>query len=73
MQVASNGKRCMRMMPTRGSRIISRGMTFDGQQELASSFEVGVEYEFEIGWYSRVIMRVVLHEIQAVQGYRLVE
>ena len=56
-----------------GPLVISSGVTFDGRQELASSFEVGAEYEFEIGWYSRVIMKDVLHEIQAVQGYRLVE
>ena len=52
---------------------ISRGVTSDEQEELASSFQVGAEYEFDIGWYSRVIMKDVLHEIQAVQGYRLVE
>ncbi|ASD23293.1 hypothetical protein B7495_15215 [Cryobacterium sp. LW097] len=56
-----------------GPLVISSGVTFDGRQELASSFEVGAEYEFDIGWYSRVIMKDVLHEIQAVQGYRLVE
>jgi hypothetical protein len=52
---------------------ISTGVTFDGRQELASSFQVGAEYEFDIGWYSRVIMTNVFHGSQAVQGYRLVE
>lgn len=52
---------------------ISTGVTFDGRQELASSFEVGAEYEFDIGWYSRVIMTNVFRGSQAVQGYRLVK
>jgi hypothetical protein len=52
---------------------ISRGVTFDGRQKLASSFEVGAEYEFDIGWFSRVIMKYVFRGSQAVQGYRLVE
>ena len=52
---------------------ISTGVTWDGRQELASSFQVGAEYEFDIGWYSRVIMTNVFHGSQAVQGYRLVE
>ena len=52
---------------------ISTGVTFDGRQELASSFQAGAEYEFDIGWYSRVIMTNVFHGSQAVQGYRLVE
>jgi hypothetical protein len=52
---------------------ISRGVTFDGRQKLASSFEVGAEYEFDIGWFSRVIMKYVFRGSQAVQGYRLLE
>lgn len=56
-----------------GRLAIERGVTSDGQQELASSFQVGAEYEFDIGWLSRVIMKDVLHQIQSVQGYRLVE
>ena len=56
-----------------GRLAIERGVTSDGQQELASSFQVGAEYEFDIGWLSRVIMKDVLHQIQSVQGYRPVE
>ena len=52
---------------------ISRGVTSDEQQELASSFQVGAEYEFDIGWYGRVIMKHVLRGAPEVQGYRLVE
>ena len=56
-----------------GRLAITEGVTFDGRQELASSFEVGAEYEFDIGWFSRVIMKDVLHQIQSVGAYRLVE
>jgi hypothetical protein len=52
---------------------ISRGVTSDEQEELASSFQVGAEYEFDIGWYGRVIMKHVLRGAPEVQGYRLVE
>ncbi|TFC59635.1 hypothetical protein [Cryobacterium sp. TMB1-7] len=55
-----------------GRLAITEGVTFDGRQELAASFQVGAEYEFDIGWLSRVIMNDVLHQIQSVQGYRLV-
>lgn len=57
-----------------GPLAISRGVTSDEQQELASSFEVGAEYEFDIGWYSRVIMTSPLFDgAQEMQRYRLVE
>ena len=56
-----------------GRLAITEGVTFDGRQELAASFQVGAEYEFDVGWLSRVIMKDVLHQIQSVQGYRLVE
>jgi hypothetical protein len=52
---------------------ISRGVTSDEQEELASSFQVGAEYEFDIGWYGRVIMKHVLRGAPEVQGHRLVE
>ena len=56
-----------------GRLAITEGVTFDGRQELAASFQVGAEYEFDVGWLSRVIMKDVLHQIQSVQGYRLVD
>lgn len=56
-----------------GPLAITEGVTFDGRQELASSFQAGAEYEFDIGWFSRVIMKGVLHQIQSVGAYRLVE
>ena len=56
-----------------GRLAITEGVTFDGRQELAASFQVGGEYEFDVGWLSRVIMKDVLHQIQSVQGYRPVE
>jgi hypothetical protein len=56
-----------------GRLAITEGVTFDGRQEVASSFQVGAEYEFDIGWFSRVIMKDVLHQIQSVGAHRLVE
>lgn len=52
---------------------ISEGVTFDERQEVASSFEVGAEYDFDIGWFSRVVMKDLLDEIQTVRDYRLAE
>jgi hypothetical protein len=46
------------------------GMTFDARQEVASSFEIGATYEFDIGWYSRTFFK---NGIQTVQEYRLIE
>jgi hypothetical protein len=58
-----------------GRLAVTWGVTFDARQELASSFQVGAEYEFDMGWFSRVIMKDVLHQIPSVEvgGYRLVE
>jgi hypothetical protein len=56
-----------------GPLSIESGLTFDNSDELASTFEVGAEYDFEIGWFSRVIMTNVFHGSQTVQGYQLVE
>lgn len=52
---------------------VSKGVTFDRRQEVASSFKVGAEYDFEIGWFSRVVMKDFLHQIQSAQDYRLAE
>jgi len=37
-----------------GTISVSQGVTFGNQKEIASSFEVGKDYEFDIGWFSRV-------------------
>lgn len=56
-----------------GALVVNRGVTFDNQQEVASSFEQGSEYEFEMGWYSRVVTKRILNGIPTAAGYRLVE
>ena len=49
---------------------VSKEVTFDQRQGLASSFRVGAEYDFEIDWFSRVVMNGFLHQIQSAQDYR---
>lgn len=48
---------------------ISRGVSFDNREEIASTFKIGATYEFDIGWYSRTFFK---NEIQSVRQYRLV-
>ena len=52
---------------------MNRGVTFDNQQEVASSFEQGSEYEFDMGWYSRVVTKRIFNDLPTAAGYRLVE
>lgn len=56
-----------------GSIHVSPGVTFDNQDEVAASFKAGTEYEFDIGWFSRVVTKDIKHEIPSVQDYRLVD
>ena len=56
-----------------GALAVSRGVTFDNQQEVAASFEQGSEYEFDMGWYSRVVMKRILNGVPTAADYRLVE
>lgn len=53
-----------------GPVVIDQGVSFDRQEDVASSFEVGAEYEFDIGWYSRVVMKRVLGDLPSAQDYR---
>lgn len=53
-----------------GSIALDKGIDFDTQADIASSFKPGDEYEFEIGWYSRVIWKNVLGNIPSAQEYR---
>jgi hypothetical protein len=55
-----------------GHIVVSRGVSFDNRQEVASSFEPGSEYDFEIGWYSRVVMTDILRGLPTADHYRLV-
>lgn len=48
------------------------GVTFDNQEEVAASFKAGEEYEFDIGWFSRVVMDGILDRNPSVQDYRRV-
>lgn len=51
---------------------VSKGITFDSQEEVAASFNAGDQYEFDLGWFSRVITKDIRHEIPSVRDYRLV-
>ncbi|MFK0040038.1 hypothetical protein ACIQTW_09375 [Paenarthrobacter sp. NPDC090517] len=55
-----------------GTISVSNGVSFENQQEIASSFEVGKDYEFDIGWFSRVVMKDLRNGIPAARDYRLV-
>jgi hypothetical protein len=52
---------------------VDRGVNFDNQEEVAATFEPGSECDFEIGWYSRVVSRKILHSIPTADHYRLVK
>ncbi len=52
---------------------VSRGVNFDNRDEVAASFEPGSEYDFDIGWYSRVVMKDLLRGLPTADHYRLVE
>lgn len=56
-----------------GPIVVSRGVTFDNRQEVASSFEPGSEYDFGFGWYSRVVSRDILRAIPTADEYRIVK
>ncbi|WP_043440791.1 hypothetical protein [Arthrobacter sp. L77] len=56
-----------------GPVIIDQGVSSDNQEEIASSFAVGSEYEFDIGWYSRVVMKNMRGNLPSAQDYRPVE
>jgi hypothetical protein len=58
---------------TCGSIYVSPGVTFDNRDQVAASFKAGSEYEFDIGWFSRVVTKDIRHEIPSVQDYRLVD
>ncbi|WP_434993126.1 hypothetical protein [Arthrobacter sp. Ld5] len=52
---------------------LSQGVTRDTQEEIAASFVVGAEYDFETGWFSRVVMIDLLDEIGSIRDYRRVD
>ncbi len=55
-----------------GTISVSSGVTFDSQDKVAASFAPGNEYDFDIGWYSRVVTKGLQHGIQSARDYRLV-
>ncbi|GAA3322107.1 hypothetical protein [Paeniglutamicibacter sulfureus] len=55
-----------------GDIYVDRGVNFDNQEEVAASFTAGDEYEFDIGWFSRVIMEGSFDQGLSAQEYRLV-
>jgi hypothetical protein len=56
-----------------GTIHVSTGVTFDNQDEVAASFKAGSEYEFDLGWFSRVVTKDIRQEIPSVRDYRLVD
>jgi hypothetical protein len=52
---------------------LSQGVTRDTRDEIAASFIVGAEYDFETGWFSREVMIGFLGEIGSIRDYRLVK
>lgn len=52
---------------------VSKGVTFDNREEIAASFKLGSEYEFDIGWFSRVVLRDIQQGIPTARDYRLVK
>lgn len=55
-----------------GQISVSKGVTFDNRHVIAASFKPGSEYEFDIGWFSRVVLRDIQRGIPTAQDYRLV-
>lgn len=55
-----------------GEIVVDEGVNSKNQEEVASSFAVGSEYEFDMGWYSRVVMKNEYGKLPSVQDYRLV-
>jgi hypothetical protein len=54
-----------------GPIVVDRGVSFDNRQEVASSFEPGSEYDFDIGWFSRVVSKGLLRGLPTADEYRL--
>ncbi len=51
---------------------VAEGVNFDNQAEVAGSFRTGSHYEFDLGWFSRVVTKDIRHGIPSVRDYRLV-
>ena len=56
-----------------GPIVVDKGVSSDNQEEVASSFEPGSEYDFDIGWFSRVVMKDVLRELPTADHYGIVK
>lgn len=56
-----------------GPIALDKGVNFENEDDVASSFTVGAEYDFDIGWYSRVVWKGVLNNIPSAQDYRPVD
>ena len=52
-----------------GPIVVDKGVSSDNQEEVASSFEPGTEYDFDIGWFSRVVMKDVLRDLPTADHY----
>lgn len=55
-----------------GDIVVSSGVTLKNQEEVAASFTAGDVYEFDIGWFSRVVMEGIFDQGLSAQEYRLV-
>lgn len=54
-----------------GSISVSQGVTFENEEKIASSFTKGSVFEFDLGWFSRVVMKDLGNGIPSVRDYRL--
>ena len=54
-----------------GSISVSQGVTFEKEEKIASSFTKSSVFEFDLGWFSRVVMKDLGSGIPSARGYRL--
>lgn len=47
-------------------------LVFRGCCFFAASFKAGSDYEFDLGWFSRVVTKDIRHEVPSAQDYRLI-
>ncbi|MCR1162497.1 MULTISPECIES: hypothetical protein [Micrococcaceae] len=54
-----------------GSISVSQGVTFENEEKIASSFTEGSVFEFDLGWFSRVVMKDLGNGIPSARDYGL--
>src|SRR5690242_2001303 len=56
-----------------GKLHVSTDVSFDNRDQVAEIFVLGAEYEFSLGWFSRVVTKKIRREVPSVQDCRLVK